>query len=216
MSWNRNVLGFCWHWSFWTVSRWRNGSVSISHSVQTRRLIIRLSWITLVPAPLCSLWAAGWAVSVHSLFSQDREAGRGCLCTPRRPSSLCPGSVCWEGVPSACSLLTDSQTAERGPWRALAPDLFPEEKKHAQAKQQLHNNGFTFSVSFTKRETESCRHAPSAKTWPFSSPSHLCLPFWRSPPAAKTKQDKAHSQTIACGFWKDKTYTSECIAFQMV
>lgn len=191
---------------------WRNASVSITaincsicqwlfsasaspctdHLSNTTMVLINLLQLNVVPSPLCSLWAAGWWVSVHSPFSQGREVGRGCLCTLGQPSSLCPGSVCWGCVPSVCSVSTVSQTVERGPWRALGPDPFPEGKKQTQTKQ-LHINGF-----HNDTVCRSCSYVPSAKNWPFSWPSHQCLPFWHSQPARWNKTRYMQSE-ILCG-----------------
>lgn len=99
-----------------------------------------------VPCPLCSLWAADWWEWVHSPSWRDREVGRGCLCTQGQPSLPCPGSVCWEYVPSVCSLSTVSQTVAQGPWRALAPGPFPGKRKLTQTKGQLHINRFIFTM----------------------------------------------------------------------
>lgn len=102
LGFTRHQLGFLRHPSF--ISPWQE---------------------TVVPGPLCSLWAAGWWGWARSLSSQGRAVGRGFLYTPVQPSWLCQGSVCWEAVPCACSRSADPQTEVRGPWRALEPDLSP-------------------------------------------------------------------------------------------
>lgn len=150
-----------------------------------------------MPCPLCSLWAAGWWESVHSPFSQDREVGRGCLCTPGRPSWLCPGLLCWECVPSVCNYLTESQTAEQGPWRALGPDPFPEEKKQMQTTQQLHNNCFTFRTT----ELVSSHSWETADTYRQPKTGHfhrllICVSlFGVVDQLGKTKQENTCNQT---------------------
>lgn len=135
-----------WHSSFWNVLWWWNAQVSRHHksagsdqgafqSISHRSLpntdlkAVIVCLMLLQPTawlcPLCSLWAAGWWVSVHSLSLWDTEVGKGCLCTPGQPSLLCPNSVCLVNVLSVCSCLTASQTVEQGPWRALGPGPFP-------------------------------------------------------------------------------------------
>lgn len=106
---------------------WSNSSVPVFTALQP----------TAVLSLLCSLWAAGWSESIRFPFSQDKEVGRGFLCTPGQPSWLCPGFLCWGCVPSSCSSLTDSQTVERELWKALGSDPFPEKReKHNQIKLQ--------------------------------------------------------------------------------
>lgn len=224
MSFYRNVLAFGWLWSWkcsgedmrqsaiCNICKWLLRSFSSPfrdhyHWSNTRMVLIKLCQLTVVPCPLCRLWAAGWWEWVHSLFSQDREAGRGCLCTPRRPSWLCPGSVCWGCVPSVCSLLTESQTVERGPWRALGPDPFPEENKQTRTKQWFHVNSLIFREPQLHTAEKSCRYVPSARNWPFSLPSHLCLPFWRSQSAERNETRDAHSQNL-CVQKKQKFFAS--------
>lgn len=119
----------------WSLSATRH---RITHEQNTVVDLINLWQKSAAPSPLCILWAAGWWESVRSLFSQDKEVETGCLCTPGQPSWLCPGSVCWGYAPSTYNRSTGSQTGERGPWRALGPDPFPEEaKSQAMTSHQL-------------------------------------------------------------------------------
>lgn len=153
--------------------------------------LIKLWQITAAPSPLCSLWAAGWWLWVHSLSLRGTEAGRGCLCTPGRPSWLCPGSVCWGGAPAACSRSTAFRTAERGLWRASGPDPFPEEK---ETRTRL-NSKQLFGIQRDTAGNRKCRRLPSAKNWPFSSPSHRYPPSWHNQSASR-KRKRRHNYCV--------------------
>lgn len=94
---------------------------------RTIMALMNLCKVSVLPAPVCNLWAAGWWERVHSVFWQDKGVGKGCLCTPGRPSLPGPGSVCWGCVPSSCSRSRGSRTSVQGPWRASGPGPFPEQ-----------------------------------------------------------------------------------------
>lgn len=125
---------------------WQYGPVCKSLTVH-QLCVISVWQETDVNCPLDSLWAAGWWGWAHSLSSQDRGAGRGCLYTPGRPFWLCQDFAYWGVVPSVCSCSSHIQTEEREPWRALEPGPSPAgDRKWIRFKRALMLLRFTRSA----------------------------------------------------------------------
>lgn len=110
----------------WATHLIEDMSKRIQKPDHTFMALMNLCKVSVLPAPACKLWAAGWWGTVHSVFSPDTGGGKGCLCTPGLPSWPGPGSVCWGCAPSWCSRSRESRTSARGPWRASGPGPFPE------------------------------------------------------------------------------------------
>lgn len=118
-------------------------TLSLRAEHQRHHTIMALMKLSVLPAPACNLWAAGWWEWVHSVFSQDKGVGKGCPCTPGPPSLPCPGSLCWGCVPSSCSRSRESRTSVQGPWRVLGPGPFPEQMQtDSNGTQRHHMSGF--------------------------------------------------------------------------